>query len=101
MSEEDIPEPVQARPWRPQDGPWPKVTVYPATKRPVVQVWSGGQWHRGEVHARQTWRPSRAWPRGRLVYQVSADLTGDFRGRRLLSYEWPQPGLRAAETPDT
>ncbi|MEU2380348.1 hypothetical protein [Streptomyces misionensis] len=93
MSSEDVPEPVEARPWTAEDGPWPAVTVYPAADRPALWVWSAGRWRRGEVYARQIWRPSARWPQGRLVYQVSVDLRGDALVRLAL-YEWPQPGLR-------
>lgn len=37
MSEE-IPEPVEQTPWRPEDGPRPKVWTWPRTDRPALYV---------------------------------------------------------------
>ncbi|MGW1157746.1 hypothetical protein ACWD48_05870 [Streptomyces sp. NPDC002519] len=89
-----IPEPVQARPWRRDDGPEPKVTVYPRVGGPVLEVFSHGAWRWAPVAARQDWAD------GRVIYQVSVDLAGTTLITRR-SYQWPQPGLRIAERPTT
>jgi hypothetical protein len=94
----EIAEPVQARPWRQEDGPEPTVKVYPHVGYPVVEVWSAGQWRRARVRARQMWARSAKWPNGRLVYQVDVDLLGNATVR-MVAYEWPQDGLRLAERP--
>ncbi|MGK5692019.1 hypothetical protein ACSNOJ_03745 [Streptomyces sp. URMC 128] len=50
---------------------------------------SAGGWRYAPVRARQN------WPDGTICYQVEVDLLGD-RRVRILTYEWPQPGLRVA-----
>ncbi|MFM9629794.1 MULTISPECIES: hypothetical protein [Streptomyces] len=83
-----IEEPTLARPWRPEDGPPPKVWTWPKNDRPSLWVWSAGKWRHAPVVARQDWAD------GTVRYQVECDLRGDttvvFR-----TYAWPQPGLRA------
>jgi hypothetical protein len=87
-----VPEPVLARPWRPEDGPRPRVTVYPRTGAPALAVWSAGAWRYAVVRARHD------WPDGRVHYQVAVDLLGDTTVRTV-TYQWPQPGLRVAARP--
>ncbi|MEU5748174.1 hypothetical protein ABZ804_21880 [Streptomyces sp. NPDC047726] len=84
-----IPEPQPASPWRADDGPSPKVWVWPRTDRPALRVWSAGRWRYAPVLARQDWAD------GKPRYQVQVDLAGDTNTTVVL-YEWPQPGLRAA-----
>lgn len=84
-----IPEPVPARPWRPQDGPPPVVWTWPRSDPPALLVWSHGHWRRATVTAKQVWAD------GSVRYQVSVDLRGDTRVR-MRTYQWPQPGLRVA-----
>lgn len=84
-----IPDAVPARPWRPEDGPRPQVWTWPRTDRPALRVMSGGQWRYAPVTQRQTWAD------GSTRYQVEVDLDGDTRVR-LITYQWPQPGLRVA-----
>ncbi|MGW7090026.1 hypothetical protein ACWGH2_41955 [Streptomyces sp. NPDC054871] len=92
MSSEAIPEPVEARPWRPEDGPEPDVTTWPSGSRPALSVWSRGAWRHAPVTARQVWAD------GRVFYQVTVDLRGNL-AVSARTYEWPQPGLRVAERP--
>ncbi|MEV6400541.1 hypothetical protein AB0M39_38155 [Streptomyces sp. NPDC051907] len=80
-------EPVENRPWRPQDGPPPRVWTWPRRDPPTLQVWSKGRWRRATVLARQDWAD-------RTVYQVEVDLEGNHLVRSRL-YAWPQPGLKA------
>ncbi|MGV9892124.1 hypothetical protein [Streptomyces sp. NPDC003395] len=94
MSAEEIPEPVPARPWRPEDGPRPKVTTWPAGSEPALKVWSHGRWRYASVMARQDWAD------GRVFYQVHVDLLGDNRVSHRM-YQWPQPGLRAVRRRDS
>ncbi|MEV0976462.1 hypothetical protein [Streptomyces sp. NPDC049915] len=61
MSTEDFPEPEPARPWRPEDGPRPKVTTWPTGKDPALKVWSHVRWRRASVMARQDWAEGRVW----------------------------------------
>lgn len=82
-------EPVESRPWRPKDGPEPKVWSWPAGDRPALYVWSTGAWRFAPVMARHD------WPDGRVVYQVAVDLDGS-TSVVSRSYAWPQPGLRLA-----
>ncbi|WP_433860217.1 hypothetical protein [Streptomyces kronopolitis] len=90
MSDETIPEPTEARPWRqPEDGPEPKVTTWPPGDRPALRVWSHGKWRYAPVMARQDWAD------GRVFYQLSVDLTGGTSVTARM-YQWPQPGLRVA-----
>ncbi|MET8717405.1 hypothetical protein ABZV52_30015 [Streptomyces sp. NPDC004735] len=84
-----IPEPEQARPWRPEDGPWPQVWVWPRGDRPALRVWSAGRWRHASVVARQNWAD------GTVRYQVEVDLQGTTE-IATCTYQWPQPGLRAA-----
>lgn len=84
---DSIPEPVPARPWRPEDGPEPTVWTWPRTDRPALGVWSAGAWRRATVRARQDWAD------GSVRYQVEVDLRGDTTVVVRL-YRWPQPGLR-------
>ncbi|MEV0487287.1 hypothetical protein AB0I69_42645 [Streptomyces sp. NPDC050508] len=94
MSSETPPEPVEARPWRPDDGPEPKVTMWPHRSRPALAVWSHGKWRNAPVMARQDWAD------GRVFYQVSVDLRGDMSVVARM-YQWPQPGLRVAWYPSS
>ncbi|MFB7323431.1 hypothetical protein [Streptomyces sp. NPDC056190] len=88
-----IPEPVPARPWRRnEDGPEPKVTTYPRSGRPVLEVWSHGAWRRAPVAARQEWAD------GRVFYQVDVRLSDTAVEIRCL-FQWPQDGLRIAAGP--
>ncbi|MFE7212447.1 hypothetical protein ACFU93_21130 [Streptomyces sp. NPDC057611] len=84
-----IPEPVPARPWRPEDGPQPQVWTWPTGDRPALWVLSGGRWRYAPVLARQDWVD------GSVYYQVEVDLLGDTSVTGQM-YRWPQPGLRAA-----
>jgi hypothetical protein len=86
-----IPEPEQSRPWRPEDGPEPTVTVWPPGERPALEVWCRGKWRYAPVTARQD------WPDGTVHYQVSVPLHSDMAVTSCL-YQWPQPGLRAVRS---
>jgi hypothetical protein len=61
----------EVRPWRPGDGPQPKVHVYPAGQRPMMRVQAQGRWHTATVLARYD------FPGGKVAYQVDIDLTID------------------------
>ncbi|MGW3628021.1 hypothetical protein [Streptomyces sp. NPDC000880] len=84
-----VPEPEEARPWRPEDGPEPTVTTWPYRDRPALEVWSHGKWRYAPVLARQDWSD------GSVYYQVSVDLRGDTLVSERM-YRWRQPGLRVA-----
>ncbi|MBV1940829.1 hypothetical protein KUF83_30305 [Streptomyces sp. BV286] len=92
MSSEAIPEPVEARPWRADDGPMPRVTTWPERGCPALGVWSHEAWRYARVMGRQDWAD------GRVFYQVSVDLRGDTTVSVRL-YQWPQPGLRVERRP--
>nr|WSX47566.1 hypothetical protein OG409_00370 [Streptomyces sp. NBC_00974]WSX54290.1 hypothetical protein OG409_38540 [Streptomyces sp. NBC_00974] len=89
MGGAEITEPVEARPWRPEDGPQPRIRTWPGMGRPALYVWSAGSWRLAAVLARQ----DRA--DGRVIYQVDVDLN-DSLLVVYRAYEWPQPGLRVA-----
>lgn len=91
MSEE-VAEPEQARPWRAEDGPQPRVQTWSNSERPALRVWSCGAWRWAGVIARQD------WPDGRVAYQVEIDAAGT-TSVRTRAYWWPQPGLRVAHIP--
>lgn len=93
MSEHEITEPPQARPWRPSDGPEPTVATWPPGRRPALWVWAGGSWRHGSVQSRQEWAD------GRVFYQVAVDLRGDTAVTTRL-YQWPHEGLRTAHGSD-
>jgi hypothetical protein len=82
-------EPVQARLWRPEDGPPPEVWTWPDSNRPALRVFSGGVWRYAFVASRQNWAD------GTVRYQVEVDLHGT-TAVSTVTYQWPQPGLRAA-----
>jgi hypothetical protein len=84
-----VEEPVQARPWRPEDGPRPVVWTWPPWDRPALRVWSAGEWRYAPVAARQDFAD------GTVRYQVEVDLRGD-TAVSTVTYQWPQAGLRAA-----
>lgn len=85
----EIPEPQPARPWRPEtDGPYPRVLTWPGRDRPELEVWSGGEWRAAPVLQRQDWAD------GTTRYQVDVNLHGGVE-RTVVTYQWPQPGLRA------
>ncbi|MFI1787459.1 hypothetical protein ACH40D_03180 [Streptomyces olivaceoviridis] len=84
-----IPDAQPARPWREEDGPRPEVWTWPRADRPALKVMSGGKWRHAPVLARQNWRD------GTVRYQVEVDLLGDTT-TRIVTYQWPQPGLRVA-----
>ncbi|MCU4750264.1 hypothetical protein [Streptomyces sp. G-5] len=86
---EAVPEAVEARPWRPEDGPEPQVWVWPYGTEPALWVGVGGQWRRATVRARQDHAD------GRTVYQTLVDLDGSSEVLTR-SYQWPQAGLRLA-----
>ncbi|MFH9590721.1 hypothetical protein ACH4LS_36980 [Streptomyces luteogriseus] len=92
MSAEQIPEPVESRPWRPDDGPRPRVKTWPPGNRPALAVWAHGKWRYAPVQARQDWAD------GTIHYQVEVDLRGD-TAVSTRKYRWPQPGLRAMRRP--
>jgi hypothetical protein len=81
-----------SRPWRPGDGPRPRVTTWSPGNRPALAVWSHGKWRYAPVVARQDWAD------GTVRYQVEVDLRGDARVS-VRMYQWPQLGLRAAHSP--
>ncbi|MER7937861.1 MULTISPECIES: hypothetical protein [unclassified Streptomyces] len=99
MSEDvgDIPDAIPARPWRPEDGPWPVVWTWPSDP-PVLWVRHGGRDWPGTVMAKQVWAD------GCVRYQLSVNLGGDTRTLIRL-FQWPQPGLavahRSAQEPVT
>ncbi|MFE6185535.1 hypothetical protein ACFQ6U_14020 [Streptomyces sp. NPDC056465] len=84
-----IPEAQPAAPWRPEDGPRPTVWVWPRGDRPALRVRSAGRWRYAKVVARQDWSD------GTVRYQVEVDLDGS-TNVTVLTYQWPQPGLRTA-----
>lgn len=80
-------EPVEARPWRPEYGPPPRVKIFGPGEHPTMEVWSRGDWRMATVLARHDWRD------GRVIYQMSYD-PGETTFVFIRSYRWPQPGLR-------
>ncbi|MFH9970208.1 hypothetical protein ACH4PR_55150 [Streptomyces mirabilis] len=90
---EDAVEPEQARPWRAEDGPRPRVQTWPSSERPALWVWSCGAWRWARVVARQD------WPDGRIAYQVEIDAAGT-TSVSTRAYWWPQSGLRVARSPN-
>lgn len=85
-------EAVEARPWRPADGPRPTVHVYPPAGRPALWVYASGAWRLGWVTARHDYAD------GTVVYQVEIALPredGPYASERL--YRWPQAGLAVAD----
>lgn len=58
MSAEEIPGPVPARPWRPEDGPRPKVTTWPPGKEPALEVWTHGRWRYASFSELAAYGPS-------------------------------------------
>ncbi|MEV7512034.1 hypothetical protein AB0O57_29170 [Streptomyces sp. NPDC091201] len=87
----EIAEPLECRPWQPEDGPAPTVWSWPAGDRPALWVWSRGDWRYAAVQARHT------YPDGSVIYQVAIDCDGS-TSVVSRSYPWPQPGLRPART---
>ncbi|WP_146046266.1 hypothetical protein [Streptomyces cahuitamycinicus] len=85
----DVAEPMEARPWRPENGAKPLVRTWPHRDPPALWVWSKGRWRWATVMARQD------WPDGRIAYQVRVDLDGS-TCVRARTYWWPHPGLRVA-----
>lgn len=57
-------EAVEMRPWRPSDGPSPRVRVYPPAARPLLRIRMGGQWRLCPVRARGDLSD------GRIAYHV-------------------------------
>ncbi|MET9603155.1 hypothetical protein [Streptomyces sp. NPDC006459] len=82
-------KPVESRPWRPEDGPQPRVWNWPPGDRPALYVWSQGRWRYAPVLARHDRTD------GCVAYQVSVDLDGS-TSVVARTYAWPQPGLRQA-----
>ncbi len=41
---EQIEEPEQVPPWRPENGPQPRVWCWPSGDRPALYVYDGGKW---------------------------------------------------------
>jgi hypothetical protein len=91
---EHVAEPVEARPWRPEDGTPPTVRTWPRGHAPALWVWSRGCWRWAPVMARQS------WPDGRTAYQVSIDLDGS-TAVTSRTYWWPHRGLRVAHLDHT
>lgn len=89
------PEPAEARPWRPEDGPEPRVTVYPPGRGPGLAVWVGGRWQYAFVRARHDWAD------GRTAYHVDLALPGPHGHAESVrrAYWWPQTGLRVVHGP--
>lgn len=82
-------EAVEARPWRTEDGPAPRVRTYPPGARPLLNVYTGGAWRRCTVLARQD------WPTGRVSYQVEMTHRRDgASGTVVRAYWWDSKAMR-------
>lgn len=86
---EQIDAPEQVPPWRPEDGPAPRVWCWPPGDQPALYVYDGGRWKYAPVMARLDHAD------GRTEYQVTLQSDPD-RGTVHRAYWWPQPGLRRA-----
>lgn len=95
MTDQSIPEPTEAPPWRTSDGPRPRVTAWPPGQRPALWVHAAGKWRYAVVRQRQD------YPDGRVAYRVDLQLPGpngwDVGCSR--AYWWGQPGIRLAHGP--
>ncbi|MEV7004792.1 hypothetical protein AB0N62_45715 [Streptomyces sp. NPDC093982] len=56
---DDVAEPVEARPWRPEDGRQPFVRTWPSRGPLALWLWSKGRWRWATVMARQDWAVGR------------------------------------------
>ncbi|MFF7365399.1 hypothetical protein [Streptomyces sp. NPDC008125] len=79
--------PLERQPWSPEQGPPPRVTAYPAGRRPGMYVWNGTTWVHCSVEARHD------WPDGEITYMVSGPLAGAPGHIVIRTYVWPH-GLR-------
>lgn len=86
---EEQPEAEEARPWRTEDGPAPKVHVYEPGRRPMLAIRTGGRWESAVVRARYDHAD------GHVSYQV--DITVEHDGARtatIRSYVWDPKTMR-------
>ncbi|AXK34656.1 hypothetical protein DVA86_20395 [Streptomyces armeniacus] len=90
---------LEARPWRPEDGPAPRVWLYPYGRRPALRIRVAGRWRHCLVHARQD------YPDGRTAYQVEIALSASsdgIVGTYIRTYWWPAAMRPTADSrPDT
>jgi hypothetical protein len=52
-------EAAEMRPWRSEDGPPPRMRVYPYGERPLLAIRIAGRWRRCPVRARADWADGR------------------------------------------
>ncbi|WP_181785054.1 hypothetical protein [Streptomyces phytophilus] len=71
---------VEVPPWRPEMGPRPRVTVYPARNPPRLRVRVDGDWRDAEVMARHD------WPSGVIAVQVTIRLPAEDLGGGLQTF---------------
>lgn len=86
----------EARPWSPESGPRPRVTVYNRGREPALWVYAAGQWRYAVARARLDHAD------GRTAYRVNItlpDAEGGEDAAYSRAYWWPQPGLRAGHGP--
>ncbi|MGW2841810.1 hypothetical protein ACWCWD_28995 [Streptomyces sp. NPDC001493] len=76
-------DPQERRPWSPEQGSRPRVTAYPAGRRPGMYVWDGSSWIHCSVEARYD------WPDGHITYTVSGALAGGPGSIVTRTYVWP------------
>jgi hypothetical protein len=89
-------EPEQARPWAPEDGPEPRMTIYSYGHKPALRALVDGHWLWMDVGMRADYQD------GRVAYHGDIQLPypgGNWQSHRR-AYWWPQPGqLRIALRP--
>lgn len=86
---------VEVPPWRPEMGPPPQVTTYPAGREPLLQVRVDGVERDATVMARHD------WPSGLIAVQTTirlpvADLGGQL-GAHCRTYLWDPGAMRVVE----
>lgn len=90
---EEYPQAVEARPWRPEDGPAPTVHVYQMSDRPMMGIRVGGRWETAVVRARYDHAD------GRVAYQVEITVEHDgARTATIRSYWWDPTAMRPLPT---
>lgn len=82
-------EAVEARPWRPEDGPQPHATVYPPGSASQLRIRTGGSWRHASVLMRLD------WANGHVSYQVEVVLVEDgVPGTFIRSFWWDPAVMR-------
>lgn len=87
-------EAEEVRPWQPDSGPRPRVTVYDRGREPALWVRVAGRWRYATVRARLEHAD------GRTAYRVNLQLpVGDGEEGGCSRAYWWGPGVRAAHGP--